>query len=121
MHKRKFFLNKKVSTKIFLMVFLFLLSGFIGSCAELDRAISGSLTEPEMKAKLDQFVGIAEDKLILNWGVPYSVYDTGGIHYATYHYVSPNGWNWCDITFKIENKIISGYTRRGNLCHYFLR
>ncbi len=98
-----------------------LLCGFIVSCAEFDRAISGSLTEQEMKAKLDTWVGVPEDRLILGWGVPSSVYDTGGIHYATYHKVSPNRVNWCDITFKIENKIISGYRRAGNLCHYFLR
>jgi hypothetical protein len=91
-----------------------LLCGFLISCA-------ATLSEKQIKTKLNSWVGVPEDTLILSWGVPSSVYDTGGIHYATYHRVSPNGVNWCDVTFKIENKLISGYRRAGNLCHYLLR
>jgi hypothetical protein len=106
------FLGRSLMMKKYILPLL--LCGFLISCA-------ATLRENHIKTKLNSWVGVPEDTLILRWGVPSSVYDGGRIHYATYHRVSENGVNWCDVTFEIENKLISGYRRAGNLCHYLLR
>lgn len=108
--------------------------------------VSGCATEAKYGELLDTWMGSSESQLIAQWGVPSSVYESGGVKYLTYRnsasgfvpgtpasyqstvvgntvYTNRIGGSpgfminrWCDTTFTIRDGTIIHWSWKGNGC-----
>lgn len=108
--------------------------------------LAGCATEGKYGQILDTWMGSTESQLISKWGIPSSVYESGGVKYLTYSN-SSSGYvpgtapsyqstvigntvytnriggtpgfvvnSWCDTTFTTRDGVIVHWSWKGNAC-----
>lgn len=108
--------------------------------------LAGCATEAKYGELLDTWMGATESQLVSQWGVPNSVYESGGVKYLTYRnsstgyvpgtapsyqtnivgntiYTNRIGGTpgfvvnrWCDTTFTVRDGRIVHWSWNGNGC-----
>ena len=96
------------------MIGVLCLGVFLSACASFQPE-----TTKGYEQMLETWIGAPEDRLIAQWGIPTSLYETGEHKYLKFH--RNYGWSqygewYCDVTMTITNDVVTNLAWRGNAC-----
>ena len=100
----------------------------IAIAAYLAFSLSSCATTEAYSRIVSSYVGQSEQTLVQSWGVPDSVYESGGIKFLTYRRNAQTvhgGFGGippymitkhCTTTFQVKDAVVGGWRWEGNAC-----